>query len=299
MTDVLDRNPLAARARAAVLARIPLTGVRVLDAHAHVGPYSRFFIPAPGAEAMVRIMDRCGVRAACVSSHLAVELDARRGNEVTAAAVDASAGRLHGLLTLNPHQDPEAEVSRWADDPRFVGVKLHPDLHEYPVTGGRYAAAWEVAAARALPVLVHTAAGSPYDDHHMVGRVAERHHHVRVLMGHAGSTRPAFEEAAELAHRLPNLYLELCGSFMTGWWVRRLVDSVGSNRVLYGSDFPFIDMRYSIGRVLFAGLDDDDLRLVLGGSLAALLPPATNDTPPSPTSHRKAGPGAARTAADD
>jgi predicted TIM-barrel fold metal-dependent hydrolase len=58
---------------------------------------------------------------------------------------------------------------------------------------------------------------------------------------------------------------------MTGRWIRRLVESIGADRVLYGSDFPFLDMRYSLGRVLFAGLEDADLIKVMGGSLCRIV----------------------------
>jgi uncharacterized protein len=264
---------LSDRARAALFQRRPLTGigVRVVDAHAHAGPYSRFFIPDHGVPGMVGVMDRCGVGVALVSSHLALELDVVRGNEHTARLVDEAGGRFRGLVVVNPHHDPERTLACWLDDPRFVGVKLHPDLHEYPVTGTRYQPVWEASAAHGFPVLVHSLAGSEYNGLPAFAMVAARHPDATVVLGHSGAKRAHFEAAGELAARHPNLVLELCGSFMTGEWVRRLVEAVGPDRVLYGSDFPFIDLRYSLGRVLFAGLSDDDLARVLGGSVSRLL----------------------------
>jgi len=276
-----DASSLAESLRADMLARRPLTGVRVVDAHAHLGPYSRFFIPEPDARAMVRVMDRCGVQVACVASHLAIELDASRGNEATLTAVASHPRRLLGLLTLNPHQDPVGEAARWGDDSRFVGIKLHPDLHGYPVNRARYGPAWELASQRRLPVLVHTAAGSDFSDPALTGEVAERHPDVTVILGHAGTTPTGFEASIELARRHPNVYLEICGSFMTGEWLRRLVDGAGADRVMYGSDMPFIDMRFSLGRVLFAGLDDDALRLVLAGTHEQLLGPSAPAATPA------------------
>lgn len=282
-------NPAAAgiaslgeRLREDLFARRPMTNVRVVDAHAHMGPYSRFFIPQPDAHAMIRVMDTCGVALACIASHLAIELDASRGNEATLTAVDTHPDRLNGLLTVNPHQDPATEIARWADDPRFVGIKLHPDLHGYPLTGHRYTPAWDLARQRGMPVLVHTATGSAYDDPVMLGSVAEHFPDIALIMGHSGTTPDGFETAIELARRHENIHLEVCGSFMTSTWLSRLVDGAGAHRVLYGSDFPFIDMRYSLGRVLFADLDDEQLRLVLGGAYTALLPPTPASTAAQP-----------------
>jgi predicted TIM-barrel fold metal-dependent hydrolase len=69
----------------------------------------------------------------------------------------------------------------------------------------------------------------------------------------------------------PNLYLELCGSLTTGHWIRQMVATLGPERVLYGSDFPFIELRYALGRVVFAGLPPEDLALVLGGNARRVL----------------------------
>jgi predicted TIM-barrel fold metal-dependent hydrolase len=157
------------------------------------------------------------------------------------------------------------------DDPRFVGVKLHPDLHDYPVTGPRYRPVWEAAASLGCPVLVHSWAGSELDDLPAFASVAERYPDATIVLGHSGAKRSHFDATAELGVRYPSLVLEVCGSFMTGDWIRRLVETVGAHRVLFGSDFPFIDLRYSLGRVLFAGLADDDLVQVLSGSMDRLI----------------------------
>lgn len=255
---------------ASVWARRPLTDT-VVDAHAHSGPYSLFFIPDPSPAAMVRVMDRCGVDTAVLASHLAIQLDATAGNRATAAAVDAHPGRLAGHLTVNPWQDPETEVATWGDDSRFVGIKLHPDLHSYPVTGPRYAAVWELSAATGMPVLVHSWTGSPYDDPAQIGEVAERHPDAVILMGHSSGVKHGVDGAIEVARRHPGVVLETCGTNIAGRYVERMVGELGAAKVVFGSDFPFIDLRYALGRLCFARLSDDDRRAVLGGTMTRLL----------------------------
>jgi uncharacterized protein len=255
----------------ALFARRPQRAVPVLDAHAHGGPYSLFHIPDHGPAAMVRVMDRCGVSRALLSSHLAIQLDATAGNAETAAAVEAFPDRFGGYLVVNPWQDPVAELSRWADDPRFVGIKLHPSLHAYPLTGSRYAPVWEYASRTGCPVLTHTAYGSDYDNLWTLGRVADRYPRVSVLAGHAGITWVGFDDAIAVARAAPNLVLEVCGSFISGDDIARMVDELGPDKVVYGSDFPFIDMRVSLGRVLFAPIGEAARADVLGGTMARLL----------------------------
>ncbi|MGW3951897.1 amidohydrolase family protein [Streptomyces sp. NPDC004752] len=254
-----------------VWARRAPHGIQIIDAHAHTGPFSLFFIPDPDPASMVRVMDRCGVSTALISAHLAVQLDTRAGNEVTAAAVAQYPGRFRGYITVNPWQDPVAEIERWADDARFCGIKIHPDQHAYPLTGSRYSAVWEFAAAAGAPVLTHTWAGSAYNDLPMVGDIADRHPQVTLLAGHSGGMPVGYDEAIAVAARYPNVILEICSSRGHGRYLQHMVDEVGADQVVFGSDFPYLDLRVGLGRVLFAKLSDADAAAVLGGTITRLL----------------------------
>lgn len=257
--------------REALFTRSPQRAFQILDAHAHVGPYSEFFIPSCTPADLVRVLDRCGVDRAVLSSHLAIQLDAHFGNETTAAAVDAHPDRLSGYFVINPWQDPVEELARRRDDPRFVGVKVHPDLHEYPLSGSRYAPVWEFAAGTGCPVLTHTWTGSPYDDLPHVGVVADRYPEAFVIAGHAGASYAGFERAIEVAAAHPRVLLEICGSFNSGAVISRMVRELGPSQVVFGSDLPFIDLRCSLGRVVFADLTDTDRAAVLGGTARRLF----------------------------
>jgi uncharacterized protein len=254
----------------ALIDRRPQTEVSIVDAHAHGGPYSLFYIPDSGPDAMVRVMDRCGVSQAVLSSNLAIQFDATAGNDMTAEAVSAHPGRLLGYLTINPWQNPESELARMSDE-RFVGIKLHPDLHHYPLTGPRYEAVWQFAAETHAPILSHTAAGSSYDGPEHVEAIATTYPDAVILAGHAGSTPPGYDAMTQVAARHRNVILELCGSWNHGVEISRMVDAVGADQVVFGSDFPFIDLRFSLGRVLFAQLSDADRAAVLGGTMTRLL----------------------------
>ncbi|WP_116950396.1 amidohydrolase family protein [Jiangella endophytica] len=261
--------------------RRPQTAVRIVDAHAHAGPYSLFFIPRSSPEGMIAVMDRCGVATALISSNRAIQLDAASGNDATAAMVRRHPGRLLGYAVVNPWRDPVAELERWHGDSRIAGIKVHPDLHHYALDGPRYAPVWDYAEATGQPVLTHTWLGSEYDDLAHVARVAERRPGVRIVAGHAGVRREGIDRVIALARDHPNVFLEICGSRGHGALLARMVGEVGADRVIYGSDFPFIDMRTSLGRVIFAGLGDADLAMVLGGTAARLVP-ALAEVPGAP-----------------
>ncbi|MGW7685144.1 amidohydrolase family protein [Kribbella sp. NPDC054772] len=244
---------------------------RIVDVHAHLGPYSLFYIPEPDAATMVAVMDRTGAEVTVLAANRAIQQDAHLGNSQSLAAVDAHPGRIAAYAVINPWQDPERELDRLATDERFVGIKVHPSLHRYPVTGARYAAVWEFAASTGCPVLSHSEHHSPYDSPVLFETVAERFPGAQVILGHAGITPAGVDEAIAAASRYGSLWLEVCGSQMTGPLIRSMVDQVGSNRVLFGSDFPFIDQRMSLGRVVCAPLTESQRQDVLSGNARKLF----------------------------
>ncbi|HET8523980.1 MAG TPA: amidohydrolase family protein [Thermomicrobiales bacterium] len=250
----------------------PIQGWDVIDAHGHVGPWFNFFTPNPDGETMLRIMDRCGVRMAVVSALLGVGPDAEPGNAEVVELIARHPARFAGYAVFNPHHPGSlADVERTLACPGIVGIKIHPDTHEYHVAEPGYAPMWELANARRLPVLTHTFAGSAYSEPVEFDSIARRWPEARIIMGHSGATPAGHRQAITVAQAHPNLYLELCGSFTTGQWIRRMVDAVGAERVLFGTDFPFIDFRYGLGRVVFADLSESERRLVLGENARRLL----------------------------
>ncbi len=245
----------------------------IFDAHAHLGAYRNFRIPENDAAGMIRVMDQCGVAVTAISAHMALGPDWIAGNRLTAQAVEQFPERLVGHAVANPHQ-PErirAELAHCFDSLGFRAIKLHPDLAAYPIDGEGYRPAWEFAAEHGCLLLSHTFHGSRYCDPQVFARLAERYPHLPILLVHSGAMTAGFPGAIALAQTYPNLYLDLSGSYVTGQWISRMVREAGAERVIFSSDIPFIDLRYSLGRVLFAGLAPDAEALVLGGNIRRLL----------------------------
>ncbi|GAA0912996.1 amidohydrolase family protein [Nonomuraea longicatena] len=234
----------------------------IIDAHGHLGTWPDFLIPDPTADGMVELMDRLGVAAVGISHLLGVGPDAEAGNRLAAEAAARHPGRFGVWQVYNPHRrNPlTAGDGVW-------GVKIHPDVHQCRLDDRRYDPVWELG----LPVLAHGQTDSPWSDPARFVTVAGRHPHVPLLLGHTGLWPHGFARAAELAGPYPNLYLETCGSKMTGRWIARLAGLVGADRVVFGSDSCFLDLRVGLGRVALAPLADADRALVLGGNLARVL----------------------------
>jgi predicted TIM-barrel fold metal-dependent hydrolase len=248
-------------------------GLEIVDGHGHLGPYRNFYIPEADADGMLRVFDRCGIARGAIAAHAALGPDWIAGNRLTAAAVAAHPDRLIGLAVADPHE-PElirGELADLFDTEGFRAIKLHPDIAAYSILDDRYRPAWEFAVERRCAVLCHTYHGSRFCDPQLFGTLAERYPEIPIVLVHSGAATAGFEGAIALARAHPNLYLDISGSFITGRWIKRMVQEVGADRVIFSSDIPFIDLRYSLGRVLYAGLSPAQEALVLGGNARHLL----------------------------
>lgn len=252
---------------------VQVSEMEIIDAHGHLGPYFKFSIPDSDSQGLVRVMDACGVKMAAISSHLAVSGDWHRGNQITLKAVQEFPDRLIGQVVVSPNE-PELirdELTRYIDDLAFRAIKIVPDTHRQPVLAKGYEPVWEFAAERQCLVLSHTFHGSSFDDPGLFRSIAERYPGLPILIVHSGALTAAFEKAIRLAQEYPNLYLDISGSYITGSWIKRMVDILGAERVVFSSDLPFIDQRYSLGRVLYAGLTTYQMHLVLAGNARKLF----------------------------
>lgn len=234
----------------------------ILDAHGHVGRWPDFLIPDPTAAGLVETMDRTGVTAMGISDLLAVGPDAVAGNRLALETAARYPGRFGVWQVYNPHQR-----NPLTDGPDIWGVKIHPDVHQVRVDDPSYEPVWELG----VPVLSHGQTDSPWSDPAQFATVAARHPGVPLIMGHAGLWQHGFRRAAALAADHPQLFLEVCGSRITGRWIAVLVDLLGADRVLFGSDACFLDLRIGLGRVMLAPLSEPDRAQVLGANLARIL----------------------------
>jgi predicted TIM-barrel fold metal-dependent hydrolase len=245
----------------------------IIDAHAHYGPYQAIYFPDGGrSDAMLRAMDRAGVRVAVISGHAALVHPAR-GNAEVAEALAAHPERLRGYLVVNPHYPNHmtqalAEFQVWQQR-GFVGFKLHPSMHEYALTGQNYAPVLRYANEYRVPVLSHTWGADGLCGTKQVREIVSRYPNLPFMAGHA--CYGDWEEAVALAAEHDSLYLELTAAYAVNGFIERAVAGAGAHKVLFGDDLPWFDPNYAIGCVLFASISDDDRQAILYGNAASLL----------------------------
>lgn len=143
-----------------------------------------------------------------------------------------SARDLRGLVWVRPDGPSPSTVRRLLRD-GWVGLKLHPDVDDFDADDPVMDRHLRLAARMGVPAAVHSAPGRGDPDR--IRRLAERHPDVTVVLYHT-YLGPYEGRRRAVAHALevPNLVLE------TSWCrtdeARWIVDQVGADRVMFGSD---------------------------------------------------------------
>jgi uncharacterized protein len=241
-------------------------GADVFDVHTHVGQHDPDTMRCSPQELLAAVR-QANARAVVFPLQ---EPDGYRGpNADVAAAAAASGGRLVAFARVDPHDEPLAEARR-ALDAGARGLKLHPRGEGFALDTPALEAVWSLAHERRLPVIVHAGRGIPALGADAV-KLCTRFAGVRLILAHAGICDLAWIGRA--AAELPNL------CFDTSWWspsdLLALFATVPAGQILFASDAPY--GRIPTGALQTArtarqaGLDDERVRLVLGGQLERLL----------------------------
>jgi uncharacterized protein len=256
-----------------VHAGLPLGDVEIIDVHAHMGPNYNMHIPAREPGQMVRIMDLCGIAKTVLSPNLSWDSDLVFANSMMLDAIAAYPGRIYGACAVNGHY-PELsgdELERCFAKPGVSMVKIHPAVSKCRLDDKRMNGIYEFASRRKLCILVHTwLDNDAYGNMDLFAGVARSHPDIAWIMGHSGGPYGS-RHAVELADEVPNIYLDLTLSMCPARQVEFFVKEAGSERVLFGTDNPFLDPRPQIGRVALADISLRDKVNIFGANARRLI----------------------------
>jgi len=217
--------------------------IPIIDVHSHIGESTSARMSANGA-ALGGLLECAGIAHGVAFSleacHGAVDL----GNRYTLAELEHEP-RLSAMVVAHPNH--LAASARWireaANNPKIVGVKLHPALGDYDVLGGNVLRLFEeLIVPSGLPVLSHTGNDSPNVTAEKYLQLAGRYPQVRFIAAHLGVGVLGPADAAVNAwnrNPQPNVWFDMgtlrafcCGA------VEHLLAAVGPDRICFGTDSP-------------------------------------------------------------
>lgn len=250
----------------------------IIDAHAHLGRSPQFHFPDISVERMLQVMDALQIERA-ICSHLAMLYGAwDLGFRESVEAHRETGGRILLYAVYDPCQPQGLSfVERCLDQEGFVGVKIHPSIHRCYADDDRYEAVWQFAARRKLPILTHSWDISEQNPAQKFSfparfeRFVAAYPEVALILGHAGGRYHGHKAAAALAARYKNVLVDTAGDCYTLGLIEYLVEQVGADRVLFGSDLTWIDPRTQLGMILDADVSDETKRNILSENAARVF----------------------------
>jgi len=253
--------------------------LRIVDSHAHLGPWPRFSAADTSLEGALSLMDHLGISDATVTHHAGLAGMLSEAERLSRGAFDSSNGRIRAYLVFDPARASESLeiIRRCRCEPFFAGIKLHPSLHNCPANDDRYAPAWRLADEEELVVLIHTwdrSIDNPVQNYSfpdLLEDYVKGSPRAKVILGHAGGRYDGFVASARLAEECPNVYIDLTGDGFVRGRVEYFVRRVPSSRVLFGTDMPWIDPRFALGEVLAADITDTDREAILSTNALRLF----------------------------
>lgn len=251
---------------------------KIIDAHMHLGPNPARMVPDQQVESLVALMDHLGIERCISANRLSMMGQYEEGLANDLAASKISNGRIYSFC-LYDTRTPEAAVKSilaHKDDKRCVALKVLPINDSTHADDERYRPLWEVARTVDKAIMAHTWDVSSYNPsqvYAVAGKFEKwlaEYPDVPFVFGHCGGRYNGMKQAIELGKTYPNAYYDITGDLWQPGFLEALVDAVGADRVLYGSDYTMIDARPMLGVVCGAALTNIEKEKILYHTAARL-----------------------------
>lgn len=222
---------------------------------------------APGCDVrhLLELMDELRIAYGVCSEMTVLSHGSQVGMGASYDMFEQSKGRIFFQGVFHP-QHPEASLDALeeaAARPGFVGLKIHPSFHGTPAESPVYEAAWAFADEHQCAMLAHTWSVSAYNPIQALSTPERFEIYIRAfpkvnfVLAHAGGKGGGRAEAIRLVNQYENVYMDFAGDIYCYTFFDTVLNSVPVARILYGSDYPMLDPRTNLSRVLLGDMDED------------------------------------------
>lgn len=253
----------------------------IIDTHVYVGNWPFRRPPWSDTDAIVKKLKSAGIAEAWAGSFDGVlHKDLANVNARLAAVCARHKDFLVAFGSVNPTQpDFEEDLRRCHEVHRMPGIRLHPNYHGYRLNDARFVRLMERAAARRLIVQIvirmedertqHALVQVPPVDIAPLPAIVARVSGLRVQLLNA--TFNPRDEALLAALRGERTWTDFANVEGLGA-LARLIERVGSERVMFGSHFPLFYPESAVLKIRESVIKDNAMEVIQYANARRLVP---------------------------
>lgn len=244
---------------------------QIIDSHLHLGYLASLNMPSNSEDNVIELLKSFGIKKAICAHHASLAT-VEFGIIKLFESLDRYKGFLYGYLVFNPNF-AEASlnvIKRYIYREDIVGVKIHPSWHFCYPTDPKYDEFWKLATAKNIVVLTHSwnpnvpNRAQKFSDPFLFEEVVKKYPDLKLILAHAGGRGKYLYKVIYLLEKYSNLYVDFAGDSFIPGLIEEYVNSVGSDRLLFGTDMPWADVRYHLINVLEADIGEKDRKNIFG-----------------------------------
>ena len=262
--------------------------MKIIDAHCHIFPdkIARFatrniqmFYDLPHASfrgEVNELAEQCnksGVDKCVVSMVATAPSQPQKFNNAIAELIENFGDKFIPLGTLHPQSETIQADFEHIISLGFKGVKLHPDMQENKADCDGYKAIYELCSQKGLPVLLHTG-DSRYDNSNpdRIAGILQEFPELTIIGAHFGGWS-VWEEAAEKLYKYDNFFVDTCSSMvsLTDTVIRKFINKYGTDKVIFGTDYPIWKQEDEIRRIMSLGFSQDEYEKIFHKNVEMVL----------------------------
>lgn len=209
--------------------------MKIVDSHTHLGGCSVFGFDI-NEENLLLNLEKNKIAAAIVQPFPGAKPDAKSVHDRIFILSKKNPKKIFGVASINPNfneKEVRYEIERCVKELNFVGVKCHTLGHAANPLLPAGDLIFKIADYLKVPVIVHTGQGPVFAAPSLNILKARQYPELRIVLAHSGMmifTPEAFVAASECK----NIYLET--SWNAAEDIEWLINSIGSERIMFGSD---------------------------------------------------------------
>lgn len=234
--------------------------MKAIDVHSHYGRNYLLGGKEVTVDFLLKQMNEHNIEKTLLSSFLAIHYDLVEGNKELKEIIDKH-DNLLGMVVVNSNYVKISlkELETYLKHENFVGVKMHPNLTGHPINSAQSKEILKAVERYNVPILIHT-----WGEAHLnqILDVANDSPNLKILIGHMGGIKD-WRKGIEVAGKTKNTYLDITRSSAPQGEIEEAVMRVGAERVLFGTDFPFLSYAFALGRLKDASISNKEKEMIL------------------------------------